>query len=239
MSNTSQKHAIKNYRDRLAKRGMARFEVLALEADRDLIRSLAKRLADDGPDAAGFGRWSAEHRRRPSRQRAAFWKPCAVHPWSGPILTLRGRMKPAARLTCDPLPPRHQHNQQHHQAHPFGIAAGLDGGTTRRGPIHLRPHHRRNPARRSGKAGRTKTRPTRSLVFRPGRPFGALRGPVLPFDEKAGMIWARLMAEGTAKGRPRSALDTIIAAIAEANDCIVVTDNKKDFADVGIVNPLR
>jgi hypothetical protein len=52
MSNTSQKHAIKNYRDRLAKRGMARFEVLAPEADRDLIRSLAKRLADDGPDAA-------------------------------------------------------------------------------------------------------------------------------------------------------------------------------------------
>ena len=41
-----------DYRDRLAKRGMARFEVLALEADRDLIRSLAKRLADDGPDAA-------------------------------------------------------------------------------------------------------------------------------------------------------------------------------------------
>jgi predicted nucleic acid-binding protein len=47
------------------------------------------------------------------------------------------------------------------------------------------------------------------------------------------------MAEGTAKGKPRSALDTIIAAIAEANDCIVVTDNEKDFADVKIVNPLR
>ena len=42
-----------------------------------------------------------------------------------------------------------------------------------------------------------------------------------------------LMAEGTAQGRPRSALDTIIAAIAEANDCIVVTDNEKDFADLG------
>ena len=51
MSNTSQKRAIKNYRHRLAERGMARFEVLALEADRDLIRSLAKRLADDGPEA--------------------------------------------------------------------------------------------------------------------------------------------------------------------------------------------
>jgi predicted nucleic acid-binding protein len=41
------------------------------------------------------------------------------------------------------------------------------------------------------------------------------------------------MAEGTAQGTPRSALDTIIAAIAEANDCFVVTDNEKDFADLG------
>jgi predicted nucleic acid-binding protein len=64
-------------------------------------------------------------------------------------------------------------------------------------------------------------------------------GRVLPFDERAGLIWARLMAEGTAKGRPRSALDTIIAAIAEANDCVVVTDNEKDFAGIVIVNPLR
>jgi predicted nucleic acid-binding protein len=47
------------------------------------------------------------------------------------------------------------------------------------------------------------------------------------------------MAEGTAKGKPRGALDTIIAAIAEANDCIVVTDNEKDFAGIEIVNPLR
>jgi toxin FitB len=47
------------------------------------------------------------------------------------------------------------------------------------------------------------------------------------------------MADGTAKGRPRSALDIIIAAIAEANDCIVVTDNEKDFAELKFVNPLR
>lgn len=31
---------------------MARFEVLGLGADRELIRSLAKRLAGDGPDSA-------------------------------------------------------------------------------------------------------------------------------------------------------------------------------------------
>jgi hypothetical protein len=52
MSNPSQKRAIDNYRKRLHKRGMARFEVLGLGADRDLIRSLAKRLADEGPDSA-------------------------------------------------------------------------------------------------------------------------------------------------------------------------------------------
>jgi hypothetical protein len=47
----SQKRAIQNYRSRLSERGLARFEVLGRESDRDLIRSLARRLADDGPDA--------------------------------------------------------------------------------------------------------------------------------------------------------------------------------------------
>ena len=50
MSN-SQKRAIKNYRSRLSKRGLIRFEVLGREADRELIRSVARRLAEDGPDA--------------------------------------------------------------------------------------------------------------------------------------------------------------------------------------------
>ena len=52
MSNATLKRAVKNYRRRLSQRGMARFEVLASEADRYLIRSLAKRLAASGPDAA-------------------------------------------------------------------------------------------------------------------------------------------------------------------------------------------
>ncbi len=73
----------------------------------------------------------------------------------------------------------------------------------------------------------------------PEGPSALFAGRVLPFDERAGLIWARLMAEGTAKGRPRSALDTIIAAVAEANDCTIVTDNEKDFADIEVVNPLR
>jgi hypothetical protein len=48
---SSQKRAIRNYRSRLRKRGLARFEVLGLDSDRDLIRSLARRLADTGPEA--------------------------------------------------------------------------------------------------------------------------------------------------------------------------------------------
>jgi predicted nucleic acid-binding protein len=73
----------------------------------------------------------------------------------------------------------------------------------------------------------------------PDGPQTLFAGRVLPFDERAGLIWAQLMAEGTATGRPRSALDMIIAAVAEANDCIVVTNNEKDFAGLEIVNPMR
>ncbi|CAN7327922.1 type II toxin-antitoxin system VapC family toxin [Bradyrhizobium sp. LjRoot220] len=73
----------------------------------------------------------------------------------------------------------------------------------------------------------------------PEGPQALFAGRVLPFEEKAGLIWGRLMADGTAKGRPRSALDMIIAAIAEANDCVVVTDNEKDFTALNFINPLR
>jgi toxin FitB len=73
----------------------------------------------------------------------------------------------------------------------------------------------------------------------PEGPQALFAGRVLPFDEKAGLIWARLMADGTAKGRPRIALDMIIAAVAEANGCLVVTDNEKDFTGLKFVNPLR
>jgi predicted nucleic acid-binding protein len=73
----------------------------------------------------------------------------------------------------------------------------------------------------------------------PEGPPALFAGRVLPFDEKAGLVWARLMADGTAKGRPRSPLDMIVAAIAETNDCVVVTESERDFAGVKIVNPLR
>ncbi|MBB3593917.1 hypothetical protein FHX08_004320 [Rhizobium sp. BK529] len=69
-------------------------------------------------------------------------------------------------------------------------------------------------------------------------PPALFAGRILPFDDKAGLIWARLMAEGKAAGKPRSGLDMIIAAVAGANDCIVVTDNERDFAGIDFINPV-
>jgi predicted nucleic acid-binding protein len=73
----------------------------------------------------------------------------------------------------------------------------------------------------------------------PEGPQAIFSGRILSFDDKAGLIWARLMADGKATGRPRSALDMIIAAVAGASECVVVTDNEKDFAGIPFVNPMR
>lgn len=75
--------------------------------------------------------------------------------------------------------------------------------------------------------------------FGPEGPQALFAGRVLAFDEKAALAWARLMADGKTRGRARSALDTIIAAIAETNHCVVVTDNERDFEGVETINPLR
>jgi toxin FitB len=73
----------------------------------------------------------------------------------------------------------------------------------------------------------------------PEGPQALFSGRVLPFDEKAALIWARLMADGKVEGRLSSALDMIVAAVAEANGCVVVTDNERDFDGLKFVNPLR
>ena len=73
----------------------------------------------------------------------------------------------------------------------------------------------------------------------PEGPQALFAGRILPFDDKAALVWARLMAQGKTAGKPRSGLDTIIAAVAVANDCVVVTDNEKDFAGIEVFNPVR
>jgi len=73
----------------------------------------------------------------------------------------------------------------------------------------------------------------------PEGPQALFSGRILSFDDKAALVWARLMAEGKTAGKPRSALDMIIAAVADVNDCVVVTDNEKDFVGIKVFNPVR
>lgn len=51
MASRAQKRAITQYRSRQTGRGIVRFELQALEADRDLLRALARKLVEPGPEA--------------------------------------------------------------------------------------------------------------------------------------------------------------------------------------------
>jgi hypothetical protein len=51
VGSTAQARAVKNYRKRLSRRGMARFEVMGLKKDRELVRAVARRLAENTPEA--------------------------------------------------------------------------------------------------------------------------------------------------------------------------------------------
>jgi predicted nucleic acid-binding protein len=76
--------------------------------------------------------------------------------------------------------------------------------------------------------------------------FAGPRGPrvafgnrVLTFDDKAALIWGRLVSEREKAGLPCAPVDMIYAAIAEANDCVLVTDGEERFAGLPVLNPLK
>ena len=54
MAKSSQQRAIECYRRRLHSRGLGRFEVLGRDGDRELVRAIARQLAEEGPAAAGL-----------------------------------------------------------------------------------------------------------------------------------------------------------------------------------------
>jgi len=115
----------------------------------------------------------------------------------------------------------------------------MDGRSGRRGSVHRLTDRGRTPAWDSGEAAGKKRKELERWFYGHEGPQALFAGRVLPFDEKAALVWARLMAADAAAGLSRNALDMIVAAVAEANDCVVVTDNEKDFAGLKIVNPLR
>ena len=64
--------------------------------------------------------------------------------------------------------------------------------------------------------------------------FGRVR--VLDFDGKAGEMFQRLLTENPTLSKQRLQKDMRIAAIALANDAVVVTRNYRDFSQVSGLN---
>ena len=67
----------------------------------------------------------------------------------------------------------------------------------------------------------------------------AFDGRVLPFDGTAAAAYADIFAARKRAGRPTPPQDLMIAAIARANDAIMVTRNTADFEGCGLtlINP--
>ena len=84
----AQKRAIHSYRARLGERGLARFEVLGREADRDLIRSLARRLAEDTADASHLRRVVAQSIGEEPPQKGGILRALMASPLTGSELDL-------------------------------------------------------------------------------------------------------------------------------------------------------
>lgn len=59
-------------------------------------------------------------------------------------------------------------------------------------------------------------------------------GRILPFDEAAAEIYAELMARRRRLGRPMSALDGQIAAIARIHEMALATRNIRDFEECSL-----
>ena len=59
---------------------------------------------------------------------------------------------------------------------------------------------------------------------------------VLPFDTDAALAWGKYVVKAK---RPLPVRDSVIAAVALANNLEVVTENSKDFIGVETINPLK
>jgi hypothetical protein len=73
----------------------------------------------------------------------------------------------------------------------------------------------------------------------PHGPRLAFGNRVLTFDDKAALVWGRLVSEREQASLPCAPVDMIYAAIAEANDCVLVTDNEERFAGIKVFNPMK
>lgn len=235
MTGSAQKSAVNAYRERLARRGIARFEVLGREADRDLIRSVAKHLAGDGPEASALRDAIRRSIGSNPAKKGGVLSPFAARRRRSHIRTAAHRRQESLDVTDYLLdtnivsdvtklaPSQRLVDWLAVQDDRRLFIAALTLGEVGRGILAL-------PTGRKRKA-------LEAWFLGAEGPAALFAGRILSFDSRAALEWAELMAEGDRKGRPRSAIDMMIAAVARANDCVVVTGNARDLAGVEVFNP--
>ena len=66
-------------------------------------------------------------------------------------------------------------------------------------------------------------------------------GRIFGLTEEAALLYGDIMGRAVRKGRPMSAPDGMIAAIAGVHDCALATRNTSDFQDAGnaLIDPWR
>lgn len=62
---------------------------------------------------------------------------------------------------------------------------------------------------------------------------------ILGIDTNVMLRWAEMIAKSEQAGQPMGAMDSLVAAVAVASDCAIVTRNESHFAHlpVSVVNP--
>ena len=98
MGSTAQSRAVDNYRKRLSKRGLARFEVMGLRQDRELVRAFARRLAENDPGAAGIRASVRVQIAQETRKKGGILKMLRDSPLMGVELNLTRRRVPPRRV---------------------------------------------------------------------------------------------------------------------------------------------
>jgi hypothetical protein len=89
MGSSSQARAVNNYRKRLSKRGLMRFEVLGLKKDRELVRTVARRLAENSLESEELRATVGEKIAPDTRKKGGIYEALRRSPLVGANLNLK------------------------------------------------------------------------------------------------------------------------------------------------------
>ena len=84
----SRREAVRAHRERQRERGVVRFEVQGLEADKGLVRELARKLARGGPEAVELRREIARVAQWTPNEKGSIWRAFRSAPLYGDEIDL-------------------------------------------------------------------------------------------------------------------------------------------------------